>query len=40
MGDGGYVWIDYDGIRNYGYLYRGITVVEPCWKSTAEYRNR
>ncbi len=28
-GDGGYVWIDYDGIRNYGYLYRGITVVEP-----------
>lgn len=28
-GDSGYFWIDYDGIRNYGYLYKGVTVVEP-----------
>jgi len=28
-GDIGYFWIDYDEIRNYGYLYKGITVVEP-----------
>lgn len=28
-GDSGYFWIDYDEIRNYGYLYKGITVVEP-----------
>ena len=28
-GDSGYFWIDYDEVRNYGYLYKGITVVEP-----------